>query len=69
MGIKQQPKRGRPPQAETMSAWVKIRVFPEQKELIDRAGRRVAQERGTGAVSDWIRETLVQAAREVLGED
>lgn len=55
---------GRPPKAQTMDADMRFRLFAEQKELIKRA----AQRRGKGSVSDWARETLLQAAQKELGE-
>lgn len=60
--------RGRPPKERTFDTDVRARVFQEQKELIHRAAKHSAARRGTGTISDWIRETLIRAAREELGE-
>lgn len=61
--------RGRPRKEQTFDAEIRARLFQYQKELIQRASDHAATRRGTGTVSDWIRETLIQAAREELGEE
>lgn len=50
------------------SDMLRVRVSPEVREMIERAAASAAKRRGTGTVSDWIRENLVTAAREELGE-
>lgn len=50
------------------SSMIRVRVAPEVRELIERAAESAAKRRGTGTVSDWVRESLVRAAREELGE-
>ena len=47
---------------------LRVRTTPEVRELIERAAESAAKRRGTGTVSDWVRETLVAAARQELGE-
>lgn len=50
------------------SAMLRVRVLPDLDELIRKAAERAAARRGTGTVSDWIRETLKAAAeRELAG--
>ncbi len=50
------------------SAMLRVRVLPELDDLIRRAADHAAARRGTGTVSDWIRETLKAAAeRELAG--
>jgi uncharacterized protein (DUF1778 family) len=52
----------------THSDMIRVRTTPEVRELIERAAESAAKRRGTGTVSDWVRETLVAAARQELGE-
>lgn len=58
--------RGRPPKPRTFETDIRVRLFNEQKDLIQRAADKAAMERGTGDTSDWVRGVLVAAAREVL---
>lgn len=51
-----------------METTIKVRLQAEQRDLIERAGAKVTAERGSKNVSAWIRETLLERAREVLGE-
>lgn len=60
--------RGRPPKATTLDDTLKLRLSTEQRQLIERAAEQVTAERGAVNVSGWIRETLLERAREVLGE-
>lgn len=55
-------------EGRTHSDMLRVRVTPEVRELIERAADSAAKRRGTGTVSDWVRESLVAAAREELGE-
>ena len=50
------------------SDMLRVRTTPEVRELIERAAESSAKRRGTGTVSDWVRESLVAAARRELGE-
>jgi len=54
--------------SRTHSDMLRVRTTPEVRELIERAAESAAKRRGTGTVSDWVRETLVAAARQELGE-
>lgn len=56
------------PENRTHSDMLRVRVTPEVRELIERAAESSAKRRGTGTVSDWVRETLVAGARQELGE-
>ena len=58
----------RPKADRTYSTEVRARVLPEQAELFKRAAEHAAERRGTGTFSDWMREVLVRAAREELGD-
>jgi len=58
----------RPKAERTYSTEVRARVLPEQAELFKRAAEHAAERRGTGTFSDWMREVLVRAAREELGD-
>jgi uncharacterized protein (DUF1778 family) len=60
--------RGRPKKEKPMETTLKIRLEAEQRDLIERAGAQVTAERGSKNVSAWVRETLLERAREVLGE-
>lgn len=53
----------------TYSTEIRARVLPEQAELFQRAADHAAERRGTGTLSDWIREVLVLAARQELGQE
>lgn len=55
-------------ESRTHSDMLRVRTTPEVRELIERAAASAAKRRGTGTVSDWVRETLVAAARRELGE-
>lgn len=52
-----------------MDSTLKIRLLAEQRELIERAAAQVTAARGTINVSGWVRETLLERAREVLDEN
>lgn len=58
----------RPKAERTYNVEVRARVLPEQKELFERAAEHAAKRRGTGTFSDWMREVLVRAARQELGD-
>jgi uncharacterized protein (DUF1778 family) len=51
---------------------MRARVTPEQAALFQRAAEHTAEHaaerRGTGTFSDWLREVLLQAARQELGQ-
>lgn len=51
----------------TFDTTIRVRVTQEQDELIRKAADHAAERRGTGTLSDWLRETLITAAREELG--
>ena len=55
-------------ESRTHSDMIRVRTTPEVRQLIERAAESAAKRRGTGTVSDWVRETLVAAARQELGE-
>ena len=55
-------------EGRTHSSMIRVRVAPDVRELIERAAESAAKRRGTGTVSDWVREALVAAARQELGE-
>ena len=70
MGAPKKPKRGRPPKGDTFDTDVRTRLFSRHKDLLQRAADKAAERRGgTGDLSSWMRETLIKAAREELGED
>lgn len=51
----------------TFDTTIRVRVTQKQDELIRNAANHAAERRGTGTLSDWLRETLITAAREELG--
>lgn len=55
-------------EGRTHGSMIRVRTTPEVRELIERAAESAAKRRGTGTVSDWVRESLVKAAREELGD-
>lgn len=61
--------RGRPPKATALDDTLKVRLSVEQRQLIERAAEQVTAARGTVNVSGWVRETLLERAREVLGDE
>ena len=48
------------------SASMRVRLFPEHDALIREAAERAVRRKGSGDLSDWLRETLVTAARKEL---
>ena len=60
----------RPPKEVTRrhSADIRLRLMPEHDDLIRRAAEQVAQRRGSGNVSTWLRDVAILAAQEELGE-
>lgn len=69
MATRKKPRRGRPPKPETFDTDVRTRLFSHHKELLQRAADHAAERRGgAGDLSGWMRETLIKAAREELGE-
>lgn len=66
---KTKTRRGRPPKATALDDTLKVRLSAEQRQFIERAAERVTAERGTVNVSGWIREVLLEQAREVLGDE
>lgn len=54
-------------ESRTYDTTIRVRVTQEQDELIRKAADHAAERRGTGTLSDWLRETLITAAREELG--
>lgn len=70
MGTKKPRRgRGRPKKESAMETTIKVRVQADQRELIERAGALVTEARGSKNISSWVRETLLERAREVLGEN
>ena len=68
--VAESPKRrGRPKKARTYDDLIRVPFFKEHKELILRAAEKATEGRGFGSPSDWIREILISAAKEELGED
>jgi uncharacterized protein (DUF1778 family) len=58
-----------PPKTDrTYSTEIRARVTPEQAVLFQRAAEHAAERRGTGTFSDWLREVLLTAARQELGQ-
>jgi uncharacterized protein (DUF1778 family) len=53
----------RPKAERTQTAALRIRLFPEQEELI-----RQAAELAGISISAWIRERLIRAARREIGQ-
>jgi uncharacterized protein (DUF1778 family) len=58
----------RPKADRTYSTEIRARVTPEQADLFKRAADHAAARRGTGTFSDWLREVLLTAARQELGQ-
>lgn len=64
--------RGRPRKddKDKFDAEVRARMFSKDKEFLQRAADSATRRRGGGGnLSDWMREMLLKAAREELGED
>jgi uncharacterized protein (DUF1778 family) len=55
------------------SSSMRVRLLPEHDALIREAAEHATRRKGSGDLSDWLRETLVAAARRELkrgeGED
>jgi uncharacterized protein (DUF1778 family) len=55
------------------SASMRVRLLPEHDTLIREAAEHATRRKGSGDLSDWLREVLVAAARRELkrgeGED
>lgn len=66
---KAKTRRGRPPKPDSLDETLKIRVSARQRETIERAAEQVTAARGAVNVSGWIREVLLERAREVLGDE
>jgi uncharacterized protein (DUF1778 family) len=50
-----------------MDEEIKLRLSATQKQLIEQAAAHCVERRGTGNLSDWVRQALIQAARRELG--
>jgi hypothetical protein len=48
---------------------MRARLLPEHDALIREAAERAVRRKGSGDLSDWLRETLVTAARRELKRD
>jgi uncharacterized protein (DUF1778 family) len=55
-------------ESRTYDTVIRARVTPEQAATFQRAADLAAERRGTGTFSDWVREVLLRAAREELGD-
>jgi hypothetical protein len=51
------------------SASMRVRLLPEHDALIREAADRALRRKGSGDLSDWLREVLVAAARRELKRD
>jgi len=51
-----------------MDEELKFRLSGAHKKLIEDAAAHAVERRGTGHLSDWLREILIQAARKELGK-
>lgn len=62
------PSMARPKIEESRkhSASMRVRLLPEHDALIREAAERAVRRKGSGDLSDWLRETLVAAARREL---
>ena len=62
------PSMARPKVEESRkhSASMRVRLLPEHDALIREAAEHAMRRRGFGDLSDWLRETLVAAARREL---
>lgn len=49
------------------TASIRVRLLSEHDALIREAAEHALRRKGAGNLSDWIRETLVTAARRELG--
>lgn len=53
----------------TYSEMLRFRMSPEHAALVREAAERASRRKGTGDLSAWIRETLVEAARKELSKE
>jgi hypothetical protein len=51
------------------SASMRVRLLPEHDALIREAADHALRRKGSGDLSDWLREVLVAAARRELKRD
>lgn len=51
------------------SASMRVRLLPEHDALIREAAEHALKRKGSGDLSDWLREVLVAAARRELKRD
>jgi len=51
------------------SASMRVRLLPEHDSLIREAAEHAVRRKGSGDLSDWLREALVSAARRELKRD
>ena len=51
------------------TASIRVRFLPGEDALIREAAEHALRRKGSGTLSDWIRETLVAAARRELEGD
>jgi hypothetical protein len=51
------------------SASLRVRLLPEHDALIREAAEHAVRRKGSGDLSDWLREALVAAARRELKRD
>lgn len=51
------------------TASIRVRFLPEHDALIREAAEHALRRKGSGTLSDWIREMLVAAARRELEGD
>jgi len=51
------------------SASIRVRLLPEHDALIREAAEHAVRRKGSGDLSDWLREVLVTAARKELARD
>jgi len=57
------------PEDRMHTASIRVRFLPEHDALIREAAEHALRRKGSGTLSDWIRETLVAAARRELEGD
>jgi uncharacterized protein (DUF1778 family) len=59
----------RPKEERTHEASIRVRLLPEHDALIREAAEHALRRKGSGNLSDWVREALVAAARRELAKE
>jgi uncharacterized protein (DUF1778 family) len=62
-------RTGRPKKQNAYGVMLRVRILPEQDELIRKAAEITRRHKGSGDVSKWVRDTLEAAARRVVAKE